>query len=1030
MGNAKSTPLASVARFSQPSNDQSSEAPHEQLRRLASPEIPESEIGNKFPSLSREGSHFPATGLLGRRTEQRQSSGNSHRRSRSLNQLPSAASPSTSKENVMQQSPRHHKSSLPQNSTVSDIYDSYVGEEIGYHHEPRRFSESGSAVGNERMHGIPDDAPKSQPQLDNFAWSPQSSLINTEPQPHTDSAPYVESQVLPRAVEQGHDHGHGIHSADMIEESIAPIRNPEVSPHESFDSFEAYINEVQNQGDSEDEQRRLEAQCATVTLVSQQGPVRSRPMSQAEIVDLEQQIRRHLRNPSPLSIEYIGESDMDPNAAFAASRSSSSTSFGTFHLRRYGHTVEEAIRGAEPHNLGNNIETARTRTGTPPLLFGSNALVDPRVPPVPSSDHDWETEDGVSRHNTQATYVQGGVSSFADYSSSSSEMRTRGLPPGGRVLQHPAHPRYLHTWNMVRDARTGQSLFLQEDGAAMSSFPYQNALTPPVMRRQFFMDNHGAAMSPSSRVREPHYAVSQRGSISGSEPDDVHMRTPASEQERNPESKQTTESKDQSSTWISTDEGIKTGSTVNTRARDDSFAQMVIANQQANVTGTPEGTGAREVGSSLANASSPNPVFSSSPFDISSPVVEYQNISNSEKRAHRRTIDGSLDTLKTQSSEELFKKLHGASASRSSVYSAYEEFTALPQAASYLPQEIIEHRQQLIDHNLLPRPKTPPYQEPKRLSLPLDSFTPSKNKKATTATGANLGHHFQQFLPSSAILPAIRRRSPHRRQPAMDQPSTDFELEVTHPRRSKKSARGKEGRKRKVSDGEESSAHINESTAAPTEHRIMEGHEAPVDSKTTSIEPVELEDVTVQPTTTGASGATGVDRIIDHNHGTQRIDTPTKTSFRVDNEYKRSRLKNHEWDLLYTDLPGRESGTERIGRPLQRPRPRPAGLTDANRPIARAESPHLYHIPRTPEDNLLARQKELGRVILVLCVLLPPLWLLFGHGYMDYMMDYLTYGACRVMRKEEKRVALILGYTTIAAVVVGIPVGVVVGTAL
>ncbi|KAL8832776.1 MAG: hypothetical protein Q9191_000048 [Dirinaria sp. TL-2023a] len=1031
VGNAKSTPLASVARSSNLIVNHSSETPHQRLRHPASPEIPESEIGNKFPSLSPQGSHFPASGSRGLRTEQHQSTAeNSHRRSRSLDQLLNTPHLSTSKENVAHQLPQHVKGNLPQNSTVSDIYDSYIGEGIEDAQEPRNLPENGGAVGNEPMHGMSNYASQSQTQLSNFAWSPRGSLVDTETGMHTNIAPYVGSPVRSGGAERahGHGHGHGMDYLDPIEASIAPTRDPEVSPHDSFDSFEAYINEVENGRDFEDEQRRLEAQCATVTLVSQPGPVRSRPMSQAEIMDLEHQIRRHLRSPSPLSNEYVGESNVDPNTAFGASRSSSSTSFGTFHLRRYGHTVEEAIRRAEPQIPYGGIETVRTRTGTPPLLFGSNAIPDSRVFPVASSEHDWETEDGVSRHNTQVTHVQGGVSSFADYSSSSSEMRARGLPPGGRVLQYPPHPRYLHTWNMMRDARTGQILFLPEDRAVTSQFPYQNALTSSAMRQQLFVDNHGAAMDSGSHIdaaQEPHYAVSEQASISGYDSDDNLQMITGSEEEGKPISAP----KNQSSAWMSTDEGVTTEPNVNTRARDGSFAQVVIANQQANITGTPEGTGAREVGSSLADVSSPNPAFSSSPFDISSPALRYQNISNSEKKAHRRTIDGSLDTLKTQSSEELFKKLQGASIARSSVYSADEEFTALPQASSNLPPEIIEHRQQLIDHNLLPRPIAPHYQEPKRLSLPLDSLTPSKNKKATTATGANLSRHFQQFIPSAAILPTMRKRSPHRREPAMDHASTDFELEVTHPRRSKKSARGKEGRKRKVSDGEGSTALDNKNTAAPTERHIIEGQEDRVDIKTVSTEPVQLEPATVPTAATDSSSANGVDRNENDNHGTQRVDTPAMIPFRVDNEYKRSRLKNHEWDLLYTDLPGRESGTERIGRPLQRPRPRPAGPTQTNRPIARVRSPHLYAIPRTPEDNLLARQKELGRVILVLCILLPPLWLLFGHGYLDYMMDYLTYGACRGMRKEEKRVALFLGYSTIAAVVIGIPVGVVVGTA-
>ena len=1079
--NAKSRPLASVARLSPPSLSQFSEAPHTHLTPSGPPPIPENEIGVRFPSLSREGSSIPASGIIKRKTEQHQSSaGYSHRRSRSLDQLLSTADttdpaanesgmplrsatlyPLVSAENETHEAYRNVGSSLPQNSTVSDIYDSYIGEEFGHHHELRRSSQDRSAFGNAPMYGVSSNLAQPLSDLDNYAWSPRSSLVNDMPQTYTNTQPYVESQELPGAVGQTHDNvGRDTNTFDSTQASVARTTAPEISDHDSFESFQAFLNGVQNQEDSESEEQRQDAPSATLTLVHQHGPVSSRPMSQAEIMGLEQQIRLHLRNPSRLSTEYVDESNVNQTVAVRASRSSSSTSFGTFHLRRYGNTVQEATGAGQHHELNEVTGIARTRTGTPPLLFGSNALGQPHVLPLGSSERDWETVDGAAHDDFHA---QGGVSSFADYSSSSSEMRARGLPPGGRILQHPAHPRYAHTWNMMRDARTGQTLLLPEDSAATSPFPYQNAVTPPAMRQRLFADyqhfspssaHHGylfgsppvssriyggspsadesrsllhppGAMDPSpptDTLHEPHYAVSEHASIIGYESDENLEIAGGSEQDIGCEEKKCSDQKDQSSAWVSTEDGALTDHFVSSRAREGSFAQMMIANAQANITGTPEGTGVREVGSSLANASSPSAAFSSSPIDVPPATITRQIISDAEKRAHRRTIDGSLDAIRTKSSDELFKQFLSVPGSKSSTYSADEEFTALPQASSILPIEVIEHRQQLINHNLLPRPKTPPYSEPKRLSLPLDSLTPSKLKKDTVATGANFGRQLQQFLPSSAIVPTIRKRSPHRPQPTMDPGPSDFELQVTHPRKSKKSARGKGGRKRKVSDSEEVTDPINGSTTAPAGHGFAAEHEPPVDSMTTSIEPVELEGVTVHPTTAGAAGAD----LDNHKNVTQRVDTPTTTPFRVDNEYKRSRLKNHEWDLLYIDLPGHESATERVGRPPQRPRPRPAGATYGTRPIARAQSPHLYPIPRTPEDNLLARQKELGRVFLVLCAICPALWLLYGHGYLDYMMDGLTCGACRGMRKEEKRIALILGYGTVAAVAIGISVGVVV----
>ena len=92
------------------------------------------------------------------------------------------------------------------------------------------------------------------------------------------------------------------------------------------------------------------------------------------------------------------------------------------------------------------------------------------------------------------------------------------------------------------------------------------------------------------------------------------------EQARNHESPKLSR-KDQSSAWVSTDEDANGDAFVDECARHGSFSQMVPAGPKANVTGTPQGTGAREVGSSLANASSPNGELSSSPYQALSPVA-------------------------------------------------------------------------------------------------------------------------------------------------------------------------------------------------------------------------------------------------------------------------------------------------------------------------------------------------------------------------------------------------------------------------
>ena len=102
-----------------------------------------------------------------------------------------------------------------------------------------------------------------------------------------------------------------------------------------------------------------------------------------------------------------------------------------------------------------------------------------------------------------------------------------------------------------------------------------------------------------------------------------------------------------------------------------------------------------------------------------------------------------------------------------------------------------------------------------------------------------------------------------------------------------------------------------------------------------------------------------------------------------------------------------------------RPTPR---LGSVNRPVARADSPHLYRVPRHATEALLKRQKEVGRVFLGLCLMFPPVCLFYAAGYFDQILDWLTEGELAEMPATEKKIAWAIGVFSTAMLMIGTPI--------
>lgn len=96
-----------------------------------------------------------------------------------------------------------------------------------------------------------------------------------------------------------------------------------------------------------------------------------------------------------------------------------------------------------------------------------------------------------------------------------------------------------------------------------------------------------------------------------------------------------------------------------------------------------------------------------------------------------------------------------------------------------------------------------------------------------------------------------------------------------------------------------------------------------------------------------------------------------------------------------------------MGRPIPSDRtPR----RQAHMPTAIERSPHLYARLYTPNLSIQSRQIYLSRAWLLAFVLPFPMLIIMGHGMLDRLIEWQTNGEITTFRKHEKIVALGLGY--------------------
>ena len=289
-----------------------------------------------------------------------------------------------------------------------------------------------------------------------------------------------------------------------------------------------------------------------------------------------------------------------------------------------------------------------------------------RAYPMSSGEQDWETvsdvkEFGFHVPSEDATDAHTG-SSLADNSDSGDislpKQETSDTHSGG--LQPPSRPRLNQSYIIIRDHETGQSYSIpQSEYELRDQMP---SASKEIQSRAYhhptplFEDHtHPFISSPPVIVPPQHSANSQMGEVIPDQtvPDPSHLSsemsdgeqklkqqrkslyeltTPASKGSKGEmnETRREICSKERSyhsSTWVSTqsEDDSMAYALPSLPGRQGSFAKVTILGAKENITGSPDGTGAREVGSSLADASSPGAQFSSSPAPFTStPYSQHQ----------------------------------------------------------------------------------------------------------------------------------------------------------------------------------------------------------------------------------------------------------------------------------------------------------------------------------------------------------------------------------------------------------------------
>lgn len=814
----------------------------------------------------------------------------------------------------------------------------YLSDPI-YQSEVLRHGDFGKVINN-------NESPKTQDRCGLRENLP--SFVFPQPHADTDDPNQVIQQVLHRRYFP--PEGHQIPSPES--RSVEPESATSLPDLPSSDLGE--IDEyLWSPVPSEDEQE------LSSVLIRYSGVVTdgasSRPMSEAELEEAVMlslgsscgQAYRHIDHEQIRGEEARPEAclpdpvhNLSADAGPGSSQTSSSQSMDRYGRDPSGHQVRLGDDG---------LPSWRIRCPTPPLLFGRHAIGASKKStgrlPMPisnSGEQDWET-------------VTKTGSSLADYSDSGNlSLSNETSYPLRETRPIIPYPRHNRSYMLLRNSLTGDLVQLSQRADSTYQHPsplriehsHPFTLSPPVVR---FAKPPAISVKDSDVVMEPD-RLSSESSGSG-----LSLRVSEAQEKQTENSlyktKQVlpcvsdpaenqfqyiTDSKEQSqqsSAWLSTVSEVAS-SEPSLPGNGVTSTDVVVWNGKGRVNVNPERGGNREVGSSLADASSPGANFSSSPASLINPPVRFSDTPPSLGQRFQRNLTG-----------------HDSDQSS---------------------------RQRLGDFH--------------------KSLTASFDREDTTTSITHTGNHSRSHSASGR----------------------DMKHSKPSPRRRRSSSESDSG--------------------------LMD---SPLAQKSSALNVSSLDGNAQQDPRSGLLLRTPFSHADDnesqygssqHNVIERRLRQPKADEASADEHLTPSSTESRPFvrdGVVYTDVPaplfdhpvyGRERPWDRIRptHPRQRPQPNPMRRPLVPRPIARAESPHLHCILHPPTQELLERHVLLSRVYLILFSLLPPVAIIYGHGYMDGIMRFHTEGEINGFRDMEKNIALCLGYGLSALCVPALVIGIII----
>ncbi|KAL8743562.1 MAG: hypothetical protein Q9190_004095 [Brigantiaea leucoxantha] len=700
---------------------------------------------------------------------------------------------------------------------------------------------------------------------------------------------------------------------------------------------------------------------AIVSFKDSDGSIRSVAVSEGDFQTLAREISNHVISPNrdvdTPNIVLAGELEIsfsqNPNVEGpGSSQSSSSSSSSSQAFQRF------------PGLHSGPRESLRSRNGTPPLLFGATS----RARVSRDLDTDWET----TAESCDPSRAFTGVESLADLSDSSSQSPPISSPfPTSHVLMNTTHPRYNHSWSLHRDLRSG-SLYLKPISPFATILQPPNAL-PTMVAQKPIKYSHPTPL----RYQHSHPFESEAPQIYSSKGD--QSTDQISDQAA-------VERSFSSGAVLSTVDELASGRSGKIGSRKGSFDRIAFLGPKENITGTPEGTGARMVGSSLADASSPYPMQTPSPNEKTHFIGKTAS-----------SLEQDVDEKLGKGHDYSYTPVDGYDHQQSHVTHRLLRKISSPWSKKHFKQIAgNDEESQVRLQDLSPTAKSVRREEVNR-SASTFSIPRNLNALALTVPGSvqHETHHghgqgktemllFKCTLILGAIAATAKQEWQHQWLHNLN----------SRPPLMRKSTDTSTGAASAFSEGYGGFEQVEVKTSHEPE---ADNHVKPKSARLKNLITISSASKRRNPPSFPPKANTRDLEILDTVSGSGKL--------YPDDIRRLTRAQPHQ----HIPPPPSAPADDRTFSGLRRILPRP--------PV-RPESPHLYSIPCEPTPAILERQKLISRLVLLFCLPLPFLLILYYAGHFDWIMTDLTKGECRCMGRGEKKAALSVATGVGCAVVI------------